>query len=388
MSARIVIVGGGPVGLSFAIAASRLPGIEVCVIERAASGQGALPQPFDHRVYALSPASMGFLDEIGASPARARTAPVRAMQVWGDGEGSELDFKHGQPLATIVEHAAVMHALETRLTQDGNVEIRRGAAPVSMTTNDAATNVNARAISLADGSILKADLLIAADGNRSQIREWADIPVRSKDYDSDGVVANFRCERSHGDVARQWFKSDSVLAYLPLPGKHISIVWSVTRDAAKELTGLPEAELCARVAEAGNQELGGLSLVSPVARFPLARITAENWAQPGLALMGDAAHAVHPLAGQGVNLGFADARKMCEVLHDRSKFSRIGDLAVLRTYERARREAAMAVGQVTDRMRSLYLSESSSARWLRNDGMRMINRLPAAKSVLVDYATR
>jgi ubiquinone biosynthesis UbiH/UbiF/VisC/COQ6 family hydroxylase len=384
MSARIVIVGGGPVGLSFAIAASRLPNVEVTVVERAVSGQGPLPAKFDHRVYALSPASMIFLHELGATPDHARVAPVRSMQVWGDAKDSQLDFNGGQPLATIVEHAAVMQALEARLARDGRVEIRRGAAPSSMTTADS----GARQVTLADGSMLKADLLIAADGSRSQIREWAGIPVRSKDYDSDGVVANFSCERTHGDAARQWFRTDSVLASLPLPGRHISIVWSVARSAAESLAALPEIEFCARVAEAGNRELGDLALVSPVARFPLARTTAEHWVQPALALMGDAAHAVHPLAGQGVNLGFADARKMFEVLRDRSKLSRVGDMALLRQYERARREAALAVGEVTDRMRSLYMSEMAAARWLRNDGMQMVNRLPVAKALLVDYATR
>lgn len=384
MSARIVIVGGGPVGLSFAIAASGLPGVEITVVERAAVGQGPLPAQFDHRVYALSPASIAFLDEIGAAPDRARTAAVRAMQVRGDARDSRLDFNGGQPLATIVEHAAVMHALETRLQQEGRVEVRRGAAPSLMAMDES----GARQITLANGSVLTADLLVAADGSRSQIREWAGIPVRSKDYDSDGVVANFSCERTHGDVARQWFKSDSVLAYLPLPGRHISIVWSVARSTAESLAALPGAEFCARVAGAGSHELGNLALVSPVARFPLARTTAEQWVQPALALMGDAAHAVHPLAGQGVNLGFADARKMCEVLRGKSKFSRVGDLALLRQYERARREAAMAVGEVTDRMRSLYMSEMALARWLRNDGMRAVSRLPSVKSVLVDYATR
>jgi 2-polyprenylphenol 6-hydroxylase len=384
MSARIVIVGGGPVGLSFAIAASRLPGVEITVVERAAVGQGPLPASFDHRVYALSPASIAFLDEIDATPDYARVAPVRAMQVRGDANDSKLDFNGGQPLATIVEHAAVMHALEARLQQDGRVEIKRGAAPVSMTADESGK----RQVTLADGGVLTADLLVAADGSRSQIREWAGIPVRSKNYDSDGVVANFSCERTHGDVARQWFRTDSVLAYLPLPGRHISIVWSVARSAAESLAALPEADLCARVAEAGNRELGDLALVSPVDRFPLARTTAEQWVQPALALMGDAAHAVHPLAGQGVNLGFADARKMCEVLRDKSKFSRIGDLALLRQYERARREAALAVGEVTDRMRSLYMSEMAAAKWLRNDGMRTVNRLPAAKALLIDYATR
>lgn len=384
MSAHIVIVGGGPVGLSFAMAASRLPGVEITVIERAAAGQPPLSAQYDHRVYALSPASMAFLDEIGATPDRVRAAPVRAMHVWGDAGDSKLDFNGGQPLATIVEHAAVMHGLEARLQQEGRVEMRRGAALLAMAMDETGN----RQISLADGSVLKADLLIAADGSRSQIREWAGIPVRSKDYDSDGVVANFSCERTHGDAARQWFRTDSVLAYLPLPGRHLSIVWSVARSAAEILAALPEAELCARVAEVGGHELGNLKLVSPVARFPLARTTAETWVQPGLALMGDAAHAVHPLAGQGVNLGFADARKMVEVLRDKSKFSRVGDMVLLRQYERARREAALAVGEVTDRMRSLYMSEMAAAKWLRNDGLRMMNRLPAAKAMLVDYATR
>ncbi len=384
MSSRIVVVGGGPVGLSFAIAAAELPGVSVSVIERAAGGQRSLPSPFDHRVYALSPASMQFLADLGAAPDPARAAPVRSMQVCGDAAGSQLDFTDGRPLATIVEHASLMRALESRQAQIEQIVLRRGVAAQSLDS----TEHGERRLTLADGSALTADLLVGADGSRSQIRQLAAIAVDTRDYDSDGVVANFRCERAHGDIARQWFGNDSVLAYLPLPDKHISMVWSMSSATAARTAALDQDQFCAAVAAAGHHQLGSLALVSPIERFPLTRTTAQNWVQPGLALIGDAAHAVHPLAGQGVNLGFADARKLVEVLAARSKFSRVGDLSVLRQYERARREAALAVGQVTDRLRSLYLSEWSLARWLRNDGVRMVNRLPMAKSVLVDYATR
>ena len=387
MSARIVIVGGGPVGLALALATSTLPGVEVSVIERGPAVADILPEPFDHRVYALSPASLDLLQEWGAALPAARIAKVRAMQVNGDGgQGGpgRLDFNGGQPLAAIVEHAAVMQALQTRLLQDGRVQILHGLFPVEMR----ALEGNRRELTLSDGSKCAADLLIAADGGRSQIRLWSGISATMKDYESDGVVANFKTERPHGNIARQWFTHDAVLAYLPLPGNYISIVWSVSKDASNLPPSNDPAAFCRAVEEAGQSALGALSLASPIARFPLSRIMAGAWVQPGLALIGDAAHALHPLAGQGVNLGFADVRNMVAVLRGRSMYSALGDLALLRRYERSSREAARAVGEMTDRLRSLYLDDSTVARWLRNDGVDLLNRLPVAKSLLIDYATR
>lgn len=386
MTADIVVVGGGPVGLAFAIGASHLPGVRVTVIERGPATEPALPLPFDHRVYALSPGSLEFLGAIGASLPAERVAPVAAMQIWGDDGASELDFAAGRPLAAIVEHAAVMQALEQKLAADGRVRLMRGVAPVSMRLSDTGGD-NRGEVSLADGSTIAFDLLIAADGARSQLRNWAGISHQTKDYASDGVVANFRCEHPHGDVARQWFGNASVLAFLPLPGNHVSIVWSVRREFSTDLPG-DAAVFAGMVAAAGRHALGEMTLVSPVARFPLVRVMAGHWVRPGFALMGDAAHAVHPLAGQGVNLGFADARMMVQTLQGRSRFSAIGDVALLRTYERARREPAWAVGELTERLQALYASEFSIARWLRNDGLNLTNRLPAAKAVLVEYAAR
>jgi 2-polyprenyl-6-methoxyphenol hydroxylase-like FAD-dependent oxidoreductase len=145
---------------------------------------------------------------------------------------------------------------------------------------------------------------------------------------------------------------------------------------------------CRAVETAGYSALGSLTLVSPVARFPLARTLVQDWVAPGMALIGDAAHTVHPLAGQGVNLGFADVRNMVEVLRGRSRLSAIGDIALLRKYERAARESAWAVGELTDRLRGMYLSKGAVARWMRNEGMSSLNRLPPAKSLLINYASR
>lgn len=387
MSERIVIVGGGPVGLALALATSALPGVDVSVIERGPAMGDLLPAPFDHRVYALSLASLAMLQELGVALPAARMAKVRAMQVHGDGGQSgpsRLDFNRGQPLAAIVEHAAVMCTLQRRLARDGRVRILRGVSPIEVRS----LGGNQRELTLSDGSKIESDLLIAADGSRSQIREWAGITASVKDYQSDGVVANFKAGRPHGDIARQWFTHDAVLAYLPLPDNHVSIVWSVRKEASKVLPSNNADTFCRAVEAAGHTSLGALSLVSPIARFPLLRIMANEWVQPGLALIGDAAHAVHPLAGQGVNLGFADVRNMAAVLRARSKYSAIGDLALLRRYERGGREAAWAVGEMTEQLRSLYRSDVSAARWLRNDGIALLNWMPAAKSQLIDYASR
>ena len=385
-NARMVIVGGGPVGLALALACSTLADIDVEVIERGAAASEELPEPFDHRVYALSNASLELLRILGVALPSARMAPVRAMQIHGDGnlDDCKLDFNSGQSLATIVEHAALMRAMETRLSEVERVHVRRGVSPVEMQS----TGGNRRRVVLSDGEFIDADLLIAADGSRSQIREWSDIAITVKDYESVGVVANFATERHHGDIARQWFTHDSVLAYLPLPGNHISIVWSMPRNSAEAMSNNDAATFSEAVTAAGHAALGSLTLVSPIGRFPLSRIIAQHWVLPGLALIGDAAHTVHPLAGQGVNLGFADVRNMVAVLRDRSTLSAIGDLAVLRRYERSAREAAWAVGTMTDRLRSLYLSGDSAARWLRNDGIGWLNRSPSAKSLLVNYASR
>ncbi len=381
MNASLVIVGGGPVGLAFALAASRLPGVEVTVVERSTATTAIPAHGYDHRVYALSPASLAFLSELGAAPDPARASPVRAMQVWGDDGKSKLDLAKGPAIATIFEYATIMCALERAVVRTDRIRMLRGAVPQALGTSN-----GRRELEMHDGSVLGADLLVGADGSHSQIREWTGISVDNKDYESDGIVANFHCQFAHGDVARQWFTKDTVLAYLPLPQQHISIVWSVTKAKSDTLKSLSEDDFCISVEAAGHSAVGKLTPASPIARFPLARVMAHHCVEAGLALIGDAAHAVHPLAGQGVNLGFAGARTLFTILSERSNFSAIGDLVVLRKYERAIRQSTFALGHVTDQLLALYKNESRVAGWLRNDGLSVLNHLPHAKAALIDYA--
>ncbi len=388
----IVIVGAGPVGLAFALAASRLRDCEITVVERQALVSHTLGDKFDHRVYALSPGSRALLQELDVWKLldSKRITPVRAMQVFGDanqdGDGGEIDFSQGSPLAFIVEHAALMNALYAAVS--AKCEHIKVIDKTEVAAIDFIGVAGTVEVSLAGHARLEAELLVAADGGMSRVRAMAGIDTRVKDYDSDGVVANFHTEHGHGGVARQWFSAQGVLAWLPLPGNQVSIVWSVTAGRAKELEGLDDAAFSVAVADAGNHALGGLSLSSSRARIPLKRVSAAQWVRPGLVLIGDAAHSIHPLAGQGANLGFADVAMLFKVLRDRVPLSRPGDLALLRRYERACREDALAMGEITDGLRSLYLSDAILAKVVRRDGLNLVNRLSATKAMLIARAIK
>ena len=391
-SNRIVIIGAGPVGLAFALAVARLRGLDVTVIERRALSTNQLTEGFDRRVYALSPGSRALLQELGVWQLldSTRIAPIRAMQVFGDAgdeQAGGIDFSQGSPLAFVVEHAALMNAMQAAVSvQCDRIQVIDNAEVAAI---DFAYPAGSVEIRLADqATIVEAALLVAADGSASRVRGMAGIDTQVKDYGSDGVVANFRAARGHGGVARQWFSAQGVLAYLPLPGDRVSIVWSVPTGRAAELEALDAGAFSAAVAAAGNNALGELALTSSRVRIPLKRMKAAQWVQPGLALMGDAAHSIHPLAGQGANLGFADVAVLFAVLRDRSPLSSPGDVAILRRYERARREDAWAMGEITDNLRSLYLSDGALAKIVRRGGLNMVNRLSATKAMLIAHAIK
>jgi 2-polyprenylphenol 6-hydroxylase len=393
---RIAIVGAGPVGLACALALSTLRNVDVTLIERQTLALAPVSSQFDHRVYAISPGSKRLLESIDvwARIDAKRIEPIREMQVFGDtprdSGSSELDLSHGTPLAYVVEHATLMNALQETLKTRTNIALADGASVASIAMTGAT-----RSLVLSDGRTFPAELVIAADGANSRLREMVQLSATQKDYESDGVVANFYVEKPHLSVARQWFSADGVLAYLPLPDTQMpqmrhqmSIVFSVAKKYADELMQLSEAEFSATISAAGHESLGALTLASERAQFPLKRVMAENWVAPGFALIGDAAHAIHPLAGQGANLGFADVAALVETLSTRSALSGIGDLALLRRYERARREDALAMGEITDGLRSLYLNPSSWARRARNQGLDLLNKLPMAKATLVGHVVR
>ncbi len=335
---RIIVAGGGPVGLAFACA---VRGFEVRVLE--ASPARAVPSDgFDLRVFAVSPGTRDLLRELEAWHGldAKRIAPVKRMEVFGD-EDARMRFAAppGTALAWIVEAGRLTAALEARAAQLAHVVVTR-ATPAS---GFGAAAAGAWA-ELGSGERVEGDLLVGADGPDSPVRAALGISAEERPYGETAVVAHFDAERDSQGVARQWFRSDGVLAWLPLPGRRISIVWSAPSAIADELAALEPQALAERVRDAGGACLGDLRLASGVARFPLRLTRVTRPVAPGAALIGDAAHSVHPLAGQGVNLGFQDARLLAATLAARSPLERPGDLGVLRRYARAprgrRRDAA------------------------------------------------
>jgi 2-octaprenylphenol hydroxylase len=380
---RLLVAGGGPVGLALAAAS---PTFDVRVIEASPARATPWPEEFDARVYAVSPGSRDLLRDAGAwerLDAR-RVAPVRRMEIFGD-EGARLSFsaRPGAALAWIVEAGRVAQCIEEQVATLDNVTVTRGAT---------ATGFGAEAslawITLDNGDRIEGEVLAGADGPDSRVRSALAIAADEEPYAEAAVVANFETEHDHEAAARQWFRADGVMAWLPLPGKRISIVWSTSSARAEELSAIDAHDLEQRVREAGNAALGDLRLVSAVARFPLRSIRVHDPVVPGAALIGDAAHAVHPLAGQGVNLGFQDARCLAEVLEHRSELERPGDLRVLRRYARGRREDVTAMHFVTDRLDRLFASGAPGARRLRNLGLRLVEGQDWAKDALANRAMR
>jgi 2-octaprenylphenol hydroxylase len=384
MDFDIIIVGAGLVGASFAMAL-RGTGLRLALVE--AHAPAAAGADWDSRIYAISPGSAAFLDRLGVWTRldRERIAPVHEMQVHGDGADALLHFSAYESgvaeLAWIVESRRLQSLLWQGLEQQHNLELICPGQCAALQLRDEAAE-----LTLAGGRTLRAKLLVAADGMQSWSRQAAGIAVEQKPYGQMGVVANFACAKPHHNTAFQWFRGDGVLAYLPLPGRRMSMVWSTADAHAAELLALPAAELCARVAQAGREALGDLDLLTPALQFPLARLRAAQLAAPRLALIGDAAHVVHPLAGQGVNLGFGDAAALAQVLLQRELFRDPGEIRLLRRYERARAEDILALGWATDGLQRLFAAPGGVAAKLRNAGLNLTNAMPVVKNLLVRRA--
>ena len=383
MRPRIVVAGGGPVGMAFACAVS---GCDVRVLE--ASPSAALPasDEYDVRVLALSPGTRALLRDVGAWERldAARVSAVRRMEVFADG-GARLEFsaRPGAALAWVLEARRLGHAIGEQAASLAHVSISHEARAVDFRVADSVAWA-----SLGDGERVEGDLLVGADGPDSPVRARVGIAFEERPYEESALVANFETERRHADTARQWFREDGVLAWLPLPGPRISIVWSTPNAHADALQALDERAFERRVREAGGAVLGDLRLVSPVARFPLRLIRVAQPVSPRVALVGDAAHAVHPLAGQGINLGFQDVRALCDAIQGRSALEAVGDLSVLRRYARERREDVTAMQFVTDGLDRLFATRRRGAYTLRNLGLGLVDRQPWAKAALARRAMR
>jgi len=377
----VIIVGGGLVGASLALAL-KPAGLSVAVIEPRP------PQPvpddgsWDSRVYAISPGSAAFLESCGAwqGVPQDRVTRVEAMQVCGDDVRSRLDFSAYdaglRELAFIAENRLLHNALWQCLQRAEHVRIFCPAHCAAVEWND-----HGARLLLDDGTALAAKLTVGADGADSWLRTQAGIGIRPRDYDQLGVVANFAAEHAH-----RGFLRDGILALLPLPDRRVSMVWSTSEPQGRELLALAPAALAERVETASGSTLGRLERITPPTAFPLRLQRVDNIVKSSVALVGDAAHNVHPLAGQGVNLGFRDARELAAVLLERGAQGDCGDYALLRRYERARKEDILALQLTTDALQKLF---NHDAVWLsraRNLGLRLVNRQPQLKRLLVQQA--
>lgn len=382
MDFDIVIVGGGLAGLALA-AALRQSRLNVAVVE---GRTPARAEGWDARIYAISPANARFLDQIGVwqhlDP--ERLCPVEAMDIRGDMDG-RLGFSAyevgADQLAWIVESSLVQCELWENVRRQANTTLFCPAQPDTLTFSD-----DQACMKLSDGRTLRSRLIVAADGADSWTRKAAGIEVEFKHYNHHGVVANFECARPHGNSAYQWFREDGVLAYLPLPGQRISMVWSTPEAHADELQSLPTAAFCTRVAEAGQHVLGDLRLMTPPAGFPLRLMRPPRTTMARFALIGDAAHAIHPLSGHGINLGFQDAMTLGELLARKPEHLDCGDPQFLRRYERARKEEVIALQTVTDGLQRLFSTTAMPVALARNLGLNLTNALPVVKNLLVRYA--
>lgn len=385
----ILIAGAGLVGLSLA-AALAAAGRSVALADRAlvtsppaATGD----DDWDTRVYAISPGSVAFLSSIGAWQAlpAERVAPIEAMAVEGDG-GARLRFSAYElgerSLAWIVEERTLKSALIGRVSTAG-VALHAPCAFDSLAFGPKACVLHCGA------DTLRARLVVGADGLRSSVREMAGIVAATKPYGQTAVVANFNCERPHLGRAFQWFHDDGgVLAWLPLPGRRVSMVWSAPHALADELLALPADALAARVAARGRHCLGAFETITPAAGFPLQLSTLPTTVAHRVALVGDAAHGIHPLAGQGVNLGFGDAEALAAVLRDSGPVTDPGEPLLLERFARQRKAPVLAMQYVTDGLARLFGTSLPFVRAARNWGMMAVDRLPPAKRVLAQSALR
>lgn len=380
------IVGGGLVGASLALALQRV-GLDVVLIEPQAPQPPPAADAWDSRIYAISPGNVAFLESLGVWPRldAQRVQRVEAMTICGDAPAGRLEFSAYEAglreLAYIVEGSALLQALRRVIADTGQVRMACPAQAASLQVD-----ADGAQITLADGEQIRAQLVIGTDGGDSWVRRAAGITARVSDYHQLGVVANFETEKSHRGTAYQWFRADGVLALLPLPGKRVSMVWSATEDHAQTLLAMDAEALADAVAAASGGVVGGLRLVTPAAGFPLRLAHIENLVAPRIALAGDAAHHVHPLAGQGVNLGFRDARELATVLAGRAPSQDCGDLSLLRRYARARREDIATMELGTDVLQKLFAAQSVWLSGARNSGMGVVNRLPFLKNLLIRHA--
>lgn len=394
----VAVVGGGIAGKACALGLAQL-GLQTIQIAPDLGQVVQAPQgnQWGQRIYAFSPSTQKLLAHLQIWDAidHNRMQPVRDMRIYGD-RGEKHDqlhlsaFEAGTPqLAWIGESNVIEHTLDQASRFQNKLE----------RINDAVVNIqmdsDGAILHLANGSTIRAQLVIAADGANSPIRTELGISTKEESYSQSAVVANWICSNAHLETAYQWFlPGGDIVAMLPLPNKQVSMVWSTSPENAAELLKLDQAAWTEKFSLIANGEivkqLGSLTLNSTPAAFPLRRIRASRFIgpdeNPKVALIGDAAHVMHPLAGQGLNLGLRDVATLLHILGKRESFRLPNDKVLLRRYERQRQGDTSALLWVTDKLKKLFSASSGTEKQLRNWGLGMVNRSHFIKRRLIERA--
>ena len=390
--ADLVIVGAGMVGSALALALAD-SGLSVVLLDRGPLTPGATEGdlPFEPRVSALSLASQRILQRLGAWDGilARRVSPYQAMHAWdGSGTGAvhfDAASVHAEVLGHIVENRVVQDALLERLAEANVLLLPEARLELLRRSGDQWL------VQLAGDRQIRAPLVVAADGATSAVRRLAGLETREWDYLHHAIVTSVRCAESHQRTAWQRFTDDGPLAFLPLDRggdtNWCSIVWSCTPKQGERLMALDDAAFCQALGEAFEHRLGKVECSDTRLCIPLRQRHAKRYVEPGLALIGDAAHVIHPLAGQGVNLGFLDAAVLAEELrHAQARGESIAEQRVLERYERRRMPHNLAMMAAMEGFQRLFQDDRLPLRWLRNAALKQVDRHFEAKALFVRRA--
>ena len=389
----VTVVGAGLVGLAAALACHQAgysvalldsgPGLTQSQLNADANSLCNDHSQWDARIYAISPNNAKWLAELGAWPLldKARLGQINAMQIFADGVPMSLDAEDESAdcLAYVLESRALAQALHERVSMTG--------MPVLFNHGCVAFDSATTTLHLADKRTIQSSLVIAADGSQSWLRQQLGITVQKKSYAQLGIVANFSVELDHAHVARQWFTSHrqdggTILAWLPLSSNTVSIVWSVPLAYADELLALSPSAFTQAVMQAGGQALGDMRLLSPPVAFPLSRQTCERTVQDGVVLVGDAAHQIHPMAGQGVNLGFRDVIDLLASWQTKNSYQSLADSRLLNAYTRRRKADVLSMQLLTDGLFQIFASTNPVLNSIRNAAWQLANQGLVKKTLL------
>ena len=382
----IVVVGGGVAGAAAALAARRA-GFDVALVEKAQAPAPWKEQDHDARVYALAPGSTRFLAELGVWDriAARRASPYTRMQVWEGTPAQSLAFDAAElavpELGHIVEDSLLRATLWEAL---GGAGVRTGAHVTGL----ALDNGRAR-LTLSTGEMLDAGLVVAAEGADSPLRDWAGIDAGGWSYPQRSIVCNVTTAKPHRGIAYQRFMPAGPLAFLPLADGRSSIVWSTDTAEAEELMALDDAGFRERLADAFQLCLGAITAADRRFAFPLRLLHAQRYVAPGVVLVADAAHVMHPMAGQGLNLGLADVEALVAVLGEARKQGKpVGALRVLQRYERRRKAENVEALALVDGLHRLFRLRAPELGGLRELGLSLVGRAGLVKTALAKRAMR